>query len=116
MTTVRFKTRVRVLALVTLLATGLAYSLEQQAQRDYLALFEACNATYDALPIGQPEPADWRARCDLNTPGSDIVRALQALDRTQLGLFAAVALCLAVLAVPIAIYLRRRPGGTSTQG
>ena len=108
MTTVRFKNRMRVLALVMLFAAGLAYSLEQQAQRNYLAVFEACNAAYDALPVGQPEPADWRARCDLNTPGSDIVRALQALDRTQLGLFAAVALCLAVLAVPIAVYLRRR--------
>jgi hypothetical protein len=103
-----FRNWVRALAVVAVLLTAATYLLEQRAQRQYFALLEACTADYAALPAGQPEPPEWQARCDLNTPGSDIVLALRALDRTQLGLFAASIGCLAVLAVPTVIYLRRR--------
>ena len=104
----KFRNRVRALVVVAVLLTAAMYLLEQRAQREYLALLEACTADYAALPAGQPEPPAWQARCDLNTPGSDIVMALRALDRTQLGLFAATIGCLVILAIPTVIYWRRR--------
>ena len=107
----QFQNRVRALAAVAVLLTAAAYLLEQRAQREYLDLHEASAVAYAALPANQPEPVAWQARCDLNTPQSDIVRALQALDRTQLALFAAAIICLAVLAVPIVTYLRQRRSG-----
>lgn len=110
MVSTHFKNGLRVLALVTFLATVVMYLLEQQAQQHYLSLLDACTAEYQALPAGQPEPVAWRARCDLNTADSAIVQALGALDRTQQGLFAASVLCLVVLAVPTFIYLRQRRG------
>ena len=108
----KFRNRVRALAAVAVLLTAAAYLLEQRAQRQYLDLHGACLAAYAALPADQPEPAAWQARCDINTPQSDIVRALQRLDRTQLALFAAAIICLAVLAVPIVTYLRQRRSPT----